>query len=59
MTRRSFEGLLFGSEILCLSLLNDRIIREKNIARVMRRTEEFEEFGTMREIFFMKNTEHV
>jgi len=34
-----------------LCLLYDRIIRGKNMARVMRRTEEFEEFGKVRETF--------
>jgi hypothetical protein len=59
MTRRSFEGLLFGSVIWFLRILYDRIIREENTARVMRRTEEFEECGTVRETFLMKNTEYV
>jgi len=58
-TRRSFEGLLFSSAIWRLILLCDRIIREKNIARLMRRSEEFEEFGTARETFLIKNTEYV
>jgi len=59
MTRRSFEGFLYSSAIWCLSLLYDRIIREKNIAIIMRRTEEFEEIGTVRGAFLMKNTDYV
>ena len=46
------NGCSVTLQFVVLRLLCDSIIKEKNIALVMRRTEEFEEFGTRGKTFF-------